>query len=345
MRRYLFFITKPYALAIIQPLLAEIERSARGESLIYATYSLASQLPNDLSKTSNIKAAIRFHPDVVFAPGNFIHDRLPGLKVQIFHGLCDEKGGHYRITSFFDLYCTSGPMITANFLRLVQRRGHFAVVETGWPKIDALLQPFNRNELASRLKLDPLRRSILYAPTFSPRFKSSDRIFPFLQDLPRDDEQWIIKFHDLMHPVDQERFNTLPPDRFRIFSDPDITPLLQLADVLISDTSSVVYEFMLLDKPVITIDARSRLEKGLNVTNLKDLRAALDFSFQDPKAYAPNRRAVMQQIHPYHDTTSSARVLAAVDEALAINLKSTLKPKPPNLFRKWQVRRWYGGWL
>ncbi|MFH1214378.1 MAG: CDP-glycerol glycerophosphotransferase family protein, partial [Candidatus Neomarinimicrobiota bacterium] len=250
-----------------------------------------------------------------------------------------------KITGFFDLYCTCGPLITARFQKLAKRYGYFRVKETGWPKIDLLLRPFDHTELCRRLNLDLNRKIILYAPTFSPKFKSSDEIIKALHDMPRTDEQWIIKFHDLMAVEDRLRFQKLPPDKFKIYSGHDNTPLLQVADVLISDTSSIVYEFMLLDKPVVTIGARVRPEKAINLASVEDLRAAIDRSLRDPREYTENRRRTLAQIHPYYDTANSQRVLTAVDDFLADPDIVKLKKKPLNLYRKYKVRRKFDVWF
>ncbi|MFA6742735.1 MAG: CDP-glycerol--glycerophosphate glycerophosphotransferase, partial [Candidatus Neomarinimicrobiota bacterium] len=110
MRRYLFFITQPYSISVIRPLYEEISWNGWGEALIFANSKVRKQVDFTAPLTDSIRQAIEFQPEVVFVPGNRVHDKIPGLKVQIFHGLCEEKGGHYKITGFYDLYCTSGPL-------------------------------------------------------------------------------------------------------------------------------------------------------------------------------------------------------------------------------------------
>jgi len=343
--RYLFFITKPYSISVIRPLYEEILHGKRGEGLIFATTKVKALIDFAAPVTDSIQTAIDFQPDVVFVPGNFVHDKIPGLKVQIFHGLCEEKGGHYKITGFFDLYCTCGPLITANFQKLAARYRYFRVTETGWPKIDGLLSPFDRNELCQRLNLDPNRKIVLYAPTFSPKFKSSAEIIKALHKLPRPGEQWIIKFHDLMAAADRQRFQNLPGEYFRIYPGHDNTPVLQVADVLVSDTSSIVYEFMLLDKPVVTIGAKVRQDKAINIESVAALRAAVDRLLQNPAEFSGNRKRTLAQIHPYYDTGSSRRVLTAVAEFLSNSDNRKLKKKPLNLYRKYKARRQFGVWF
>lgn len=344
MRRYLHFITKPYSVSIIEPLFHEIENEKRGESLIFISEKIKPFINPELPITASISEAINFKPDVVFIPGNIVHDKIPGLKVQIFHGLCEEKGGHYKITGFFDLYCTSGPLVTRKFKTLSEKYKHFLVVETGWSKVDEILKPFNKKEICERLGVDPSKKIILYAPTFSPRFKSSSKILPFIENMPGNDEKWIIKFHDLVNPKDVVKFSHLQQKSFLLYTSPDITPLLQISDVLISDASSVVYEFILLDKPVITIDSKVRLGKGINITDISQLRSAIDHSIADPEDFSIGRKKTIDQIHPYRDTRNSERVLNAVESVLKSELVKVLRKKPLNLYRKIQVCRKFGYW-
>ncbi|MFA4838830.1 MAG: CDP-glycerol glycerophosphotransferase family protein [Candidatus Neomarinimicrobiota bacterium] len=344
MKKYLHFLTRPYSISVVKPLIEEIHRSSRGISLCFATENVLPYLTGDFSVTHSIQEAIAFQPDVVFVPGNVVHHKIPGLKVQIFHGLCEEKGGHYKVTGFFDLYCTSGPLITEKFQALSRKYRHFEVVETGWPKVDAILTEFDRRKICRNLGIDEQKKLIFYAPTFSPKFKSSDFILPVLPDLPKENETWIVKFHDLMDATDKRRFLALPKDKFIIYDSPDNVPLLQVADVLVSDTSSIVYEFMLLDKPVVTLNAQVRVDKGINITEVSQLRSAIDRSLSFPGEFSENRKASLRQIHPYSDRQNSARVLSAVDDAFETNLLARLKHKPINLYRKIQTRRSLGGW-
>jgi hypothetical protein len=343
-RHYLHFITKPYSFSVIQALTDEINRNNWGKSLIFLPDELQRLYQFKTSITSSLAAAVDFQPDAVFVPGNIVHDRIPGLKVQVFHGLCEEKGGHYKISGFFDLYCTSGPLITRKFEMLAEKHRHFQVAETGWPKVDLLLKPYERDDVFRKIGLQTNKKIILYAPTFSPKFKSSDKLFPLLPAVIRENETWIIKFHDLMDKKDKLRFKQLESDSIRVWEHSDNIPLLQAADVLISDTSSIVYEFMLLDKPVITIDAGVRLEKGINIGNIDQLRNAVDRSIADPKEFSRNRQRVLREIQPYTDHANAARVLKATEAILSSSIHAILKRKPLNLFRKYKVRKMFNYW-
>jgi CDP-glycerol glycerophosphotransferase (TagB/SpsB family) len=155
-------------------------------------------------------------------------------------------------------------------------------------------------------------------------------------------ETWIIKFHDLMDKEEVLRFKKL--DNVLVWDDPDNIPLLQAADVLISDTSSIVYEFMLLDKPVITIDARIRLEKGINIQDVKDLRTAIDRSVSNPEEHSINRKNVLREIQPYADRANAKRVLEAAETMFTSDIMTKLSKKPRNLYRKYRARKLLNNW-
>ncbi len=337
--KFLHFITKPYSVGILEPLIQEIEKTGAGESLIWISPNLSHLLPDTANVTTSIQKAIDFKPDIVFAPGNIIHYKIPGLKVQVFHGLCEEKMGHYKINGLFDLYCTSGPLVTEKFQALARKHQFFAVRETGWIKIDKLLADFDREEILEKLNIPGNKKIVLYTPTFSPRFKSSDKILPVIEPLPKDDELWILKFHDLMDRDEIEQFKQLPPDKFKIYQDPDNREILQIADLLISDTSSIVYEFMLLDKPVITIDATVRQDKGINITDVSQLRPAIDRSLENPREFSAKRKKYLAQIHPWKDQNNSKRVLQAAMDFLNCEDHKMLRKKPLNLYRKYKIRK------
>jgi len=177
--------------------------------------------------------------------------------VQISHGLAGEKSGHFRIREYFDLYLTQGPYFTDKFVALSKIDKNFKVVQTGWCKLDKL---FKNNKDIKKIKSQLLiqhkaRHIVLYAPTFSPSLTSSVKLIDTINRLANTDNiVVVIKFHDLMDKDIIEDYTKLNNQNIIISKIKDISPLLLLADIMISDTSSVLYEFMLLDKPVVTLD-------------------------------------------------------------------------------------------
>lgn len=338
MYHYLFYIAKAYSIPIVQPLIAYLQAQGHTDFMLYISDRVLANLPadwNDFLITQELDAAIAFQPDFVLCPGNFVDFRLPGIKVQIFHGLGEEKASHYKIRHFFDVYCTSGPDVTAKFQALQQRYGYFLVEETGWPKVDYILH-YPADNVREQFAVPPGKKVILYAPTFSKKMESASVILPELPNILRPDEICFVKFHELMARELKEQLAEMANGQIQPVTHYDITPLLHLADVMVSDTSSVLYEFMFLDKPVVTYRATARLDKGIDIHDVAELRPALDRSLAQPAEFQTNRERYLDAINPRRDGTVSHFLL---DTLHRIKAEDRLrdKRKPLNLFRKLQV--------
>ena len=335
--RYLFYIAKAYSIPIIQPL-AAVLNPGKDEYAFYVSDQVAEKFPREWDKSralKNLKQAKAFKPDFVLCPGNFVDFRIPGIKVQLFHGLGVEKEGHYRIRHFFDVYCTSGPYVTERFNKLQRNHGYFSVIESGWPKVDYILN-YPGERVREKFNLPPDKKNVLYAPTFSTEHESATSLLSIIPEIMKDDEFWLFKFHELMNPEIIAQFKEMNRKNSRVLINEEITPYLHAADVMISDTSSVVYEFMLLDKPVITFRTQGREDKGLNIKEAAELREALDRSLQNPAEFHEQRQRHLREINPALDGRISERLIAQLAEIKNKNLMPK-KRKPFNLFRKMQI--------
>jgi CDP-glycerol glycerophosphotransferase (TagB/SpsB family) len=280
--------------------------------------------------------AIKFGPDFVLAPGNFVDFRIPGLKVQLFHGLGVEKPSHYKIRPFFDIYCTSGPYVTQQYERL-QKKHHnsFLVQETGWLKTDYILN-YPAADVREKLELPQDKKLILYAPTFSPKMESSYELLPIIPEIINKNEFWLIKFHELMEKRVIRIFKNYLTKNCIIIDDSDITPYLHAADLLISDTSSVLYEFMLLDKPVITFKTISRFDKGINIDDPEDLRSTIDHVLENPDEHRHNRTLHLNEVNPYRDGKTAERITTYLEKVLKEQLTPARK-RSINFIRKMKI--------
>lgn len=335
---YLLFVTKPYSLAILEPFQKALERRGAGDVCWFMASTTKDYLPpgKQLRSTEEV---LEFNPDAVIVPGNVVPDFWPGLKVQIFHGLDEETKGFYRITGFFDLYCTPGPVITQRFSSLSKRYKTFLVSQTGWPKLDQLAIKVDYRALKRNLGLNLGKPVILYAPTFPPKYTSATALLPAIRTLNNGSYQWLIKFHSLMDRDIQNSYRELIEDNFQVVDSQNILPYMQAADVLVTDTSSVAYEFLLLDRPIITYNAIARIDKGINITSPAELGSAIEKSLADPQEYSSNRQYYLNEIHPYQDGESSIRIIDRIGKVLETEEYKNLKRKPGNWVRKWQIRK------
>ena len=336
--KLLFFITKPYSVPILSPIESYCSSIDQIEVAWFKAGSAKSlDLKGRILETT--ADVIEFDPDAVIVPGNVVPDFWPGIKVQIFHGLCEEKRGHYDITGFFDLYCTPGPVMTENFLSLQEKYGTFLVKETGWSKLDTMFNQKPIEEYKTDMGLDPSKPTILYAPTFSKRYTSSSDLFHEIKVLQNQDWQWIAKFHDLEEKDVIKQYELFASDHFRIIKDEGILPWIFAADILITDTSSVAYEFLPLNRPIVTYRATTRLDKGIDIMNPQELHGALIRSLEDPLEFNESRKNYLNDLHPYRDGKSSERIVKAISESLKSEELNNLKSKPLNWFRKRQIRK------
>lgn len=326
--KYLFCIARQYSVPIIKPLVAFLEKTNH-EFTFFLSERVQKNLPQEWSLYKicySIQQTIEYQPDFVIVPGNFVDFRIPGIKVQIFHGLGVEKQSHYKIRHFFDVYLTSGPFVTEKFVTLQRKHKYFLVSETGWPKVDYILQ-YPITNLKQRMNIPSDKKVILYAPTFSKEMQSATKLLPIIPKIMREDEIWLFKFHELMDAKVVESFKRNKIENMLFIDSHDITPYLHVSDVMISDTSSVIYEFMVIDKPVITFNTQSRIDKGINITNPDDIREALDRSLKNPAEFQEKRKQHLREINPYLDGRISERVFTTLSE-IKTNDKLPKRNKP-----------------
>ena len=114
-------------------------------------------------------------------------------------------------------------------------------------------------------------------------------------------------------------------------------PALRAADVLVCDTSSVVSEFVVQRKPVVTFRNRAPKEHMIDITDPADLEGALQRAFAPTAALRAELAAYADLIHPWRDGRSSERVLGAARDFLGGRF-GDLARKPVNVWRRLQIR-------
>jgi hypothetical protein len=343
-KRYLFYVSQVYSLAILRPLQEKIfERGDQAAWFFDAPKAGAALLEPFERCLHSVAEAKDYNPHAVFVPGNEVPDFFPGLKIQVFHGLANDqtgKKGHYRIRGLFDLYCTHAPEGTRCFEELAKKHGHFRVIETGWPKTDPLFKPVTRD---LRSELGITKKVIFYASTFSPSLTSAPVLVDEIARLSQDSGwHWLVTMHPKMPSEFVARYRALAGPNLTFFeSNHNVIPLLRTGDVMLCDTSSIAFEFMLLDKPVVTFRTKVPGPHVLNVREKGLIESALAKALTRPADQIKAMRNFIDRIHPYRDGLSAKRVLEAT-EALLMTRLETMRNKPINLLRKLKIRRKLG---
>jgi CDP-ribitol ribitolphosphotransferase len=343
MKKCILFCENHYAFGILAPIKTELKNKGY-DVLWYISEKLKHKFPfEEENHTSSIDELKDYKSDVIFVPGNEVPHFLRGIKVQVFHGLAGEKKGHFRIRHYFDLYLTQGPLFTKKFKELALKYKNFKVKETGWSKLDVYATDLDlyKNEKAVLLKEHQAENIILYAPTFSPSLTSANSLVKELGELAKDKKKLIlIKFHDLMDPKTIDLYHKLASTITNIVfvTDRNIVKYLLISDLMISDTSSVVYEFILLNKPVITLNTRNPKEAWQNILKESDLVKSVETNLTlDP--FATKRADIITEYHPYSDGKSSARMVDAVEESILKNGVPTKRKL--SFFRKYKINKKY----
>lgn len=184
-----------------------------------------------------------------------------------------EQAEQQRILDRFDRFLVRSEHDVRTLARAFRLKEK-TLLRVGYPRNDALVRAreatgrgaaaAERSPLAAELGIPDDKQVLLYAPTFRQR---GQRRFELPFDVERFTDTFgdryvlLVRSHYLNHVV-------LPPSvRGRVIdvsSHHDVTPLLTLADGLITDYSSVMFDYALLDRPMFffTYDYEEYVHEG-----------------------------------------------------------------------------------
>lgn len=347
MADYLLFASERYALPILQPLAQVLQAAGHGVHAWFVDGAAGATLPPP-ARMIGLREAVALKPRAVFSAANWVPGFVTGAKVQLFHGFNVEKRsdqrGHFRVRGLFDLYCTQGPATTAPFQALAAQAGHFAVVETGWPKLDPLFRDDGGAAAAMRAPAGS-RPVVMFASTFTERLSAAPHLFDAIAaEVARGDRYWLLTLHPKCPPELFQRYRSLAGPNATFFETEQLVTAQRAADVLLADTTSVVSEFVVQRKPVVTFRNRAPKPHMLDFDDPAKLPEMLERAFAPTPELEHALAAYADAIHPYRDGRSSERVLAATDDLLRGDL-GRLRRKPLSTWlRRLQIRRQLGYW-
>jgi UDP-N-acetylglucosamine 2-epimerase len=183
----------------------------------------------------------------------------------------------------------------------------------GYPKTDSILDgsinQHNQKELADRIGLHPQKKTILFSATWDGSGMSAiDKWYDRLDALTP-----IYNILVTVHSwTSQAYLQPLKENKDIYFIDDyDILRYVMLADVCISDTTSLIAEFCLMDKPIITFrvprtdrtmpDVLQMIESvSARIDTFDELEPAIKEALQSPNRLKPQRDAVVQtMVNPF----------------------------------------------
>lgn len=209
---------------------------------------------------------------------NMNPDLIPGRRtqyLQTWHGTPLKKMQHdvavmagrdadyhdkaARLTSYWSALVSPSPYATAAFRSAFRFQG--PVIETGYPRNDPFSWP-DRDHRTDRARArvglqNDERKVILYAPTFRDDNRAGrywrhelELDLDRMQERLGEDYVLLVRFHQLVrNPLPaRHRSSGFVRDVSRY---PDVQELLLLADVLVTDYSSVFFDYAVLGRPMI----------------------------------------------------------------------------------------------
>ena len=219
----------------------------------------------------------------------------------------------------------------------------------GYPKVDALVRDRgDAAEAARSLGLDASRPTAIFAPTFSTASVLQDSGEAIIETLLDAGCNVIAKLHDRSLDPDprfnggvdwRERLHRFSADpAFLLARGGDSTPYVLASDLMVSDHSSIAFEFCVLDRPVIVFEAprlaaaaRINPEKiallrsaALVAHDQPSLRDAVGRSLLNPAAGSEARRRVADRAF-YKPGSATERALGLVYELLELDARPVLE--------------------
>ncbi|MFQ5523490.1 MAG: CDP-glycerol glycerophosphotransferase family protein [Acidimicrobiia bacterium] len=189
-----------------------------------------------------------------------IEPRSVKERIQLFHGISFRNKAVRKAATPPDHFFMVGPyMLRAFRFRKLVQSGDSRVAKIGFPKTDPLVDgSLDRNEVLNRFGFSGYRPVVTYAPTGADHNSMATMGEELIQRLRESGKyDLIIKPHDHSHDgVDwPSRLARYEDEHTRLArADADVIPSLFVADLLITDASSVSNEFSLLDRPMVFLD-------------------------------------------------------------------------------------------
>ncbi len=323
--RILFEAASPMSLAIFGPVLRHLERDARLD--FWFTSSDRSWDTRALFAAAGITshvldaATIRWSRFDGYVNTDFWNMTwLPRRtrRVHFFHGVAGKYGldAPVRIAP---VVATFDRLLFPNRDRL-RRYAEAGLIDgdspqaalIGYPKVDCLVDgTLDRAATLASVGFDHSRPTVLYAPTWSPYSSLTTMGRDVIAALGRLDVNAIVKLHDRSYDAGTrgsggvdwkaELERTCVTHGARLVQDADVSPWLHAADLLVTDHSSVGFEFMLLDRPIVVLDSPDLIVHArVNPDKVAMLRRAA-FVAYDRHQIRSTVAAALDAPHVHHD--------------------------------------------
>ena len=361
-RRVLIEARTPLNLAVLRPVLEPLLGDARvrlsftgeaGEGLGRAVDELGVRsMVVSRATAAWMRADLYINSD----PWNALRLRRTDKQLNFFHGVAgkydlDQPAGLPLDFGRYDRVAFPNEGRRDNYVRAGIVREDRAVL-VGYPKADVLVRERGAVRPAARLpQLDAGRPTAIFAPTFSPASALHHAGIRIVETLLAGGCNVIVKLHDRSLDPDprysggidwRARLSAYAGPHFMFAESGDSTPYLLASDLMVTDHSSIGFEFCALDRPLIVFDApglvetaRINLEKvallrgaARVVSDPAGLAAAIREAVASPQSRAVHRGRAVAEVF-YRPGSATARALELVYRLLDLPpAADAVQPRP-----------------
>jgi len=220
---------------------------------------------------------------------------------------------------------------------------------TGQARLDNIIIAKGKENIIKILpELKKYKKLILFAPTFKRNSFSKvgnyhkDNLFDLskfdgeaLDKLLEDQEAAIVV---KLHPIEDNNFNLqditfgkhcyLLKTRNLLYADLQTSDILNAFDAMIGDYSSLIYDYLIFDKPIIfnIVDKEEYSQKqgfsfndidywmpGEKVFTFDSLLIAIKTALTNPDKYGNERREILKHRYDFNDSNAAKRCLEAIE--------------------------------
>ena len=363
--RVLFEATSPVSVSVFRPMLAHLRRDPRLE--FWFTTSDQAWRPNAIFADMDAEGRVvrpskaqwmQFDAYVNTDFWNMTWLRRPTRRMHLFHGVAGKYG--------LDAPVRIAPVVAAFDRILFANRdrmnryveagivdpssGQAALV--GYPKVDCLVDgTLNRRAIERALGVDPRRPTVIYAPTWSPYSSLNSMGREIVEALARMNVNVVVKLHDRSYDQTDRASGGIDWRReleplsvhhgVRIAAGADACPYLFASDALVTDHSSIGFEYTLLDRPIVIADCPELVDKArINPQKVSLLRRCADVAadpesvaasvgaaLHHPGAHSEARRAVSAELF-YKAGGATARAVQCFYDLLALDAPAAVQNAP-----------------
>lgn len=372
-RRVLFEAASPLSFIVFRPVYERLRRDERLEfwftacgktwspEAIFSPFGLG---PRVVSADRAAWMKVDAYVNTDFWDATWLRRRA--RRVHLFHGVA----GKYGLDAPVEIAPTVASFDRLLFPNRDRRDSYIAAglvsaeraALVGYPKTDCLVDgSIDGRAVRARLGLAAETPVVTYAPTWSPYSSLHSMGEAVITALARAGYHVLVKLHDRSYDpaprggggVDWSarlaRFDRDP--RVRIVRDPDVSPYLCASDALVTCHSSVGFEFMLLDRPLVVLESPGLVKHAqINPRKLALMRSAADVAttpaqvpelvarqLANPGRYAAARRAIARDLF-FEAGTATGRAVAAIYDLLEIDVPAPAVPLPASApTRTWSL--------